>query len=66
MLVGYGIEEPFDIFLARHDTWQTQDLERWVVGMHTHIHIALVAYGHDSFEEVFHISPQLVAADTFI
>ncbi len=66
VLVGYGIEEPLNVFLAGDDARQTENLEGRIVGMHAHIHIALVAYGHDGRKEILHVLAQLVAVDTLV
>ena len=66
MLVGHSVEEPLDILFGANDAGQTENLNGGIVGMYTHIHIALLAHGHDSFEEVLHILAQLRLIDTFI
>lgn len=45
--VGYGIKQPFNILLAGDNARQTEDLERRVVGMHAHEHVAFIAHRHD-------------------
>ena len=66
MLVGHSIEEPLDILLCTYDTRQTENLDGGIVGVNTHVHIALLARGHDSLEEVLHVGAQLSLVDAFI
>ena len=66
MLVGHSIQEPLDILLGTYDTWQAQNLDRGIVGVHTHVHVALLANRHDSLEEVLHVGTQLSLVDAFI
>ena len=66
MLVGNGVEEPLNVVVAGYDARQTEHLEGWVVGMDTHIHVALFANGHDGLKEILHVGAQLVAVDALI
>ena len=66
MLVGNSIQEPLDILLGTNDTWQAQNLDRGIVGVNTHVHVALLANRHDSLEEVLHVGTQLSLVDAFI
>ena len=59
-------EQPFDVVGAGDDTWQAEDLEWWIVGMNTHIHIAFVTDRHDRVEEILHVGAQLLAVDALI
>ncbi|KXB48998.1 hypothetical protein HMPREF1870_00227 [Bacteroidales bacterium KA00344] len=64
--VGYGVEKPLNVLVAGHNAGQTEHLEGRIVGMHTHIDVALAAYRHDGFEEIFHVLTQLPAVDALI
>ena len=55
MLVGYSLQEPTDILFRADDTRESQNLDRRVVGMYAHIHITLLADGHNRLKEIFHI-----------
>jgi len=66
MLVGYGIEEPLDILLGTNDAWQAENLDRGIVGVNTHVHVALLANRHDGLEEVLHVGTQLSLVDAFV
>ena len=66
MRIVHGIEEPLYILVACYDAWQAKYLEWRVVGMHAHVHVALVAYGHDGRQEVAHILAQLVFGDALV
>ena len=66
MLVGNSIQEPLDILLGTNDTWQAQNLDRGIVGVNTHVHVALLANRHDSLEEVLHVGTQLSLVDALI
>ena len=66
MLVGYCIEEPLDILLSTHDTWQTQYFDRWIIRMYTHVHAVFLTGWHNSLEEVLHVGTKLSLVDTFI
>ena len=66
VLVGHGVEEPLDILFGAHDAWQAENLDGGIVGVDAHIHVALLADGHDSLEEVLHVLAQLLLVDAFI
>ena len=66
VFVGYGVEEPLDILLGTDDTWQAENLDGGIVGVNAHIHVALLANGHDSLEEVLHVGTELGFVYTFI
>ena len=66
VLVGNGIQEPFNIFLCAHDAWQAQHLDRRIVRVYAHVHIAFLARRHNSFQEVFHVFAKLLFADALI
>ena len=66
MLVGHGIEEPLDVLLGADDARQAENLDRRVVGVYAHVHVALVARGHDGFEEILHVLAQLLLVYAFI
>ena len=51
MLVRHSIKEPLDILLGTYDAWQAENLDRGIVGVNTHVHVALLANRHDSLEE---------------
>ena len=61
-----GIEEPSDVFVARHYARQAQDGKWRVVGMHAHAHVVLIAYGHYRLEEIAHVLAQLVFGDALV
>ena len=66
MLIGYGIEEPLDVLLRANNARKSQNLDRGIIGMYAHIHVALFACRHDGFEEVFHVLAQLFLVDAFV
>ena len=66
MLVRNGVEEPFDVLLGADDARKSEDLDRRIVRMHAHVHVAFVADRHDSFEEVFHVGAELCLVDAFV
>ena len=66
VLVGNCIKEPFNVLVAGYDAGQTQNLQWRVVGMHTHIHVPLVADRHNGFEEILHVLAKLVSRNVFI
>ena len=55
VLVGNSVEEPLDVLLSTDDTRQSETLDGGVVGVDAHVHIALLADGHNGLEEIFHI-----------
>ena len=66
MLVGHSVEEPLDVLFGANDAGQSQHLNRWVVGVYTHVHAIFFASGHDSLEEVFHVGTKLCLVNTFV
>ena len=66
MLVWDGIEEPLDVFLGANNAWKSQNLDRGIIGMYAHIHVAFFACRHDGLEEVFHVFAQLLLVDAFV
>ena len=42
------------------------DLDGGIVGVDTHVHVALLTDGHDGLEEVLHVLAQLLLVDAFI
>ena len=66
MLVGYGIEEPLDIFFCADDARQTEDLNGGIIGMNAHIHVAFLAGWHDGLQEILHVGAELCLVDTFV
>ena len=61
MLVVDSFQEPLDVLVVSDDAWQAENLERRVVRMDTHVHVALLADRHYGSEEVGHVLAQLVA-----
>ncbi len=66
MLVGDSVEEPLDVLFCTDDTWQTENLDGGVVGVNTHVHVALLTDRHDGFQEIFHVGTELCFVDTFV
>ena len=66
MLVGDGVEEPFDVLFRADDARQAEDLDGRVVRMDAHVHPALLADGHDRLQEVFHVGPELGLVDALV
>ena len=58
MLVGHSIEQPVYILCRAHDAGKTKNLDRRIVGVYAHIHVALIANGHDSLKKVLHVGAQ--------
>ncbi len=66
MRVVYGLQEPLNVVVACHDAWQSEYLEGWIVRVNAHVHVAFIAYRHDSGKKIAHVFAQLVLADVVI
>ena len=66
MLVGHCVEEPLDILLSTNDAWQAENLDGGIVGVNTHVHVALLTDRHDGLEEVLHVGTQLCLIDALV
>ena len=64
--IVYSIQEPSNILFIGHDTRQAQNLERRVIGMHTHIHAVFFAYRHNGSQEITHVLTQRSTVDSVI
>jgi len=64
--VGHHVEEGLDVGVAGDDARQAQYLEGWVVGVHAHLDVPLVADGHDGLQEVLHVGAELCGIDAFV
>ena len=49
------------ILITCNDTWQSENLQRRIVGVHAHVDVVLTTHRHDSLKEILHIFTQPVA-----
>ena len=66
MLIWNCIQEPLNIFFCTYNTWKAQHLNRWIVWVNTHIHVAFLTNRHDCLKEIFHVRTKLCLINTFI
>ena len=66
MRIVHCIQEPLDIFLTSDDSRKSEDRERRIVRMHTHIDAVFFAHRHYCGKEVPHILTKLIACDSVI
>ena len=56
----HHLQEAVDILAVDQQTGQTEDIPWGIVHMDGHLHVALLAGGHDGFQEILQVGPQLL------
>ena len=66
VFVIYHAQETIDIFFVDEKTRQTKNIPGRIVHMDSHLDIAFPAGGHDGFQEVLQVSPELLVVYAFV
>ena len=64
--VGHSVEECLDVDVAGDYAWQAEDGHWWIIGVHAHVDVIFIAYGHDGLKEVSHVCAQGVGVDSVV
>ena len=61
--IVHHLEEAADALGIHQQAGQTEDIPRGIIHVDGHLHVALVAGGHDGFQEILQVVPQLLLGD---